>query len=51
MKSGVEALRGIRYNLRMMGVPLTGLTYIHYMTLKVEDRQIMIYLATDHAPF
>ena len=26
IKTGVEALRGIRYNLRMMGVPLTGPT-------------------------
>ena len=29
MKTGVEALRGIRYNLRMMGVPLTGPTYVY----------------------
>ena len=29
MKTGVEALRGIRYKLRMMGVPLTGPTYIY----------------------
>ena len=29
MKTGVEALRGIRYKLRMMGVPLTGLKYIY----------------------
>ena len=28
MKSGIEALRGIRYKLRMMGVPLTGPSYI-----------------------
>ena len=28
MKTGVEALIGIRYKLRMMGVPLTGPTYI-----------------------
>ena len=26
MNTGVEALRGIRYKLRMMGVPLTGPT-------------------------
>ena len=26
MKTGVEALRGIIYKLRMMSVPLTGLT-------------------------
>ena len=26
MKTGIEALRGIRYKLRMMGVPLTGPT-------------------------
>ena len=29
MKTGVEALRGISYKLRMMGVPLTGPTYIY----------------------
>ena len=32
MKTGVEALRGIRYKLRMMGVTLTGLTYIYMVT-------------------
>ena len=29
MKTGVEALRGIRYKLRMMGVPQTGPTYVY----------------------
>ena len=29
MKTGVEALRGIRSQLRMMGVPLTGPTYVY----------------------
>ena len=29
MNTGIEALRGIRYKLRMMGVPLTGLTYVY----------------------
>ena len=29
MKNGVEALRGIRYKLRTMGVPLTGPTYTY----------------------
>ena len=29
MKTGVEALKGIRYKLRMMGVPLTGPTYVY----------------------
>ena len=29
MKTGVEALRGIRYKLRMMGVPLNGPTYAY----------------------
>ena len=29
MKTCVEELRGIRYKLRMMGVPLTGPTYIY----------------------
>ena len=29
MKTGVEALKGIRYKLCMMGVPLTGPTYVY----------------------
>jgi hypothetical protein len=29
MKLGVEALRGIRYKLCMMGVPIAGPTYIY----------------------
>ena len=29
MKQGVETLRGIRYKLRMMGVPVDGPTYIY----------------------
>ena len=29
IKTSVEALRGIRYKLRMMGVPLTGPTYVY----------------------
>ena len=29
LKQGVEALRGIRYKLRMMGVPVEGPTYIY----------------------
>ena len=29
MKTGVEALRDIRYKLSMTGVPLTGPTYIY----------------------
>ncbi len=28
MKHGIEALRGLRYKLRMMGVPLTGPAFI-----------------------
>ena len=35
MKTGVEALRGIRYKLRMMGVPLTGTTYIYVDNMSV----------------
>ena len=35
MKTGVEALRGIRYKLRMMGVPLTGPTYIYGNNMSV----------------
>ena len=29
IKQGVEALRGIRYKLRMMGVVISGPTYIY----------------------
>ena len=29
MNTGVEAIRGIRYKMRMMGVPLTGPTYVY----------------------
>ena len=29
MKHGVETLQGIRYKLRMMGVPLDGPSYVH----------------------
>jgi hypothetical protein len=29
MKLGVEALGGIRYKLRMMGVPIAGPTYVY----------------------
>ena len=35
MKTGVEALRGIRYKLRMMGVPLTGPTYVYGNNMSV----------------
>ena len=35
MKTGVEALRGIRYKLSMMGVPLTGPTYIYGANMAV----------------
>jgi hypothetical protein len=29
MKHGVETLRGLRYKVRMMGIPLTGPSYIY----------------------
>ena len=29
MKQGIETLRGLRYKLRMMGVPLSGPSYIY----------------------
>ncbi len=29
MKHGVETLRGVRYKVRMMGIPLTGPLYIY----------------------
>ena len=29
MKQGTEQLRGIRYKLRMMGVPVTGPSYVY----------------------
>ena len=35
MKTGIEALRGIRYKLRMMGVPLTGPTYVYGNNMSV----------------
>ena len=35
MKIGVVARRGIRYKLRMMGVPLTGPTYIYGENMSV----------------
>ena len=35
MKQGVEALRGLRYKLRMMGIPITGPSYIYGDNLSV----------------
>ena len=35
MKTGVEAIRGIRYKLRMVGVSLTGPTYIYGENMSV----------------
>jgi hypothetical protein len=29
MKHGIETLRGLRYKIRMMGIPLSGPTYIY----------------------
>jgi hypothetical protein len=29
MKHGIETLRGLRYKLQMMGVPLTGPSFIY----------------------
>jgi len=29
MKNGIETLRGLRYKLRMMGVPISGPTFIY----------------------
>ena len=29
MKQGINALRGLRYNLRMMGIPISGLSNIY----------------------
>jgi hypothetical protein len=29
MKHGIETLRGLRYKIRMMGIPLTGPSYIY----------------------
>ncbi len=29
MKHGIEMLRGLRYMIRMMGIPLSGPTYIY----------------------
>jgi hypothetical protein len=35
MKLGMEALQGIRYKLRMMGVPIAGPTYIYGDSMSV----------------
>jgi hypothetical protein len=35
MKLGVEVLRGIRYKLRMMGVPIAGPTYVYNDNMSV----------------
>ena len=35
MKQGVEALRGIRYKLRMMGVPIDGPTFVYGNNMSV----------------
>ena len=35
MKTGVEELRGTRYKLRMMVVPLTGPTYVYCNNMSV----------------
>ena len=42
MKTGVEALIGIRYKLCMMGVPLTGPTYVY------GDNMSVIYNTSRH---
>ena len=36
MKQGVEALRGIRYKLRMMGVNIYGPTYVYGDNMSVK---------------
>ena len=35
MKQGIEALRGLRYKLRMMGIPISGPLYIHKDNMSV----------------
>ncbi len=35
MKTGVEALRGIRYKLRVMGIPIDGATHIYDDSMSV----------------
>ncbi len=35
MKTGVEALRGIRYKLHMMGIPIDGATHIYGDSMSV----------------
>ena len=35
MKAGMEHLRGLRYKLRMMGVPLSGPSYIYGENMSV----------------
>ena len=36
MKQGMEALRGLRYKLRMMGVPISGPSYIYGDNMSVD---------------
>ena len=35
MKKGIETVRGIRYKLRMMGVKLSGPTYVYGNNMSV----------------
>ena len=35
MKNGTEALQGLRYNLRMMGVPLSGPSFAYVNNMSV----------------
>ena len=35
MKQGIDALRGLRYNLRMMGIPISGPSYINGYNMSI----------------
>ena len=35
MKQGINALRGLRYKLRMMGIPISGPSYIYHDNMSV----------------
>ena len=37
MKKGVDALQGLRYKLRMMGIPISSASYIYFDSMSVVD--------------
>ncbi len=41
MKHGIKMLRGLRYKIRMMGIPVTGPTYISMVTISPKNDQLV----------